>query len=180
MSSRLKKIYDEEIKISLQEKMKYKSSMEIPSIKKITINVGLGEAVKDKKVVEQAAGDIEKITGQKPIVTKAKKSIAAFSLREGMPIGCKVTLRKDRMYEFLDRLITVAIPRIRDFRGFSKKAFDGRGNYTLGIKEQIIFPEIDYEKIDSIRGLDIAITTSAKNDEEAKLLLEEFNFPFRR
>ena len=180
MSSRLKKIYDKEIKISLQEKMKYKSLMEIPSIKKITINVGLGEAVKDKKVIEQAVGDIEKITGQKPIVTKAKKSIAAFSLREGMPIGCKVTLRKDRMYEFLDRLITVAIPRIRDFRGFSKKAFDGRGNYTLGIKEQIIFPEIDYEKIDSIRGLDIAITTSAKNDEEAKLLLEEFNFPFRR
>ena len=180
MSSRLKKIYDEEIKISLQEKMKYKSSMEIPSIKKITINVGLGEAVKDKKVVEQAVGDIEKITGQKPIVTKAKKSIAAFSLREGMPIGCKVTLRKDRMYEFLDRLITVAIPRIRDFRGFSKKAFDGWVIYTLGIKEQIIFPEIDYEKIDSIRGLDIAITTSAKNDEEAKLLLEEFNFPFRR
>ena len=180
MSSRLKKIYDEEIKVSLQEKMKYKSLMEIPSIKKITINVGLGEAVKDKKVVEQAVGDIEKITGQKPIITKAKKSIAAFSLREGMPIGCKVTLRKDRMYEFLDRLITVAIPRIRDFRGFSKKAFDGRGNYTLGIKEQIIFPEIDYEKIDSIRGLDISITTSAKNDEEAKLLLEEFNFPFRR
>ena len=180
MSSRLKKIYDKEIKISLQEKMKYKSLMEIPSIKKITINVGLGEAVKDKKVIEQAVGDIEKITGQKPIVTKAKKSIAAFSLREGMPIGCKVTLRKDRMYEFLDRLITVAIPRIRDFRGFSKKAFDGRGNYTLGIKEQIIFPEIDYEKIDSIRGLDISITTSAKNDEEAKLLLEEFNFPFRR
>tara|TARA_A100000164_G_scaffold311310_1_gene289253 strand:- start:1470 stop:2012 length:543 start_codon:yes stop_codon:yes gene_type:complete len=180
MSSRLKKIYNEEIKISLQKKMKYKSSMEIPSIKKITINVGLGEAVKDKKVIEQAVGDIEKIAGQKPIVTKAKKSIAAFSLREGMPIGCKVTLRKDRMYEFLDRLITVAIPRIRDFRGFSHKAFDGRGNYTLGIKEQIIFPEIDYEKIDNIRGLDIAITTSAKNDEEARLLLEEFNFPFRR
>ena len=180
MSSRLRKIYDEEIKISLREKMKYKSSMEVPVIQKITINVGLGEAVKDKKVVEQAVGDIEKITGQKPIVTKAKKSIAAFSLREGMPIGCKVTLRKDRMYEFLDRLITVAIPRIRDFRGFSKKAFDGRGNYTLGIKEQIIFPEIDYEKIDNIRGLDIAITTSAKNDDEARLLLEEFNFPFRR
>jgi len=180
MSSRLKKIYNEEIKNSLQEKMKYKSSMEIPSIKKITINVGLGQAVKDKKVIEQAVGDIEKITGQKPIVTKAKKSIAAFSLREGMPIGCKVTLRKDRMYEFLDRLITIAIPRIRDFRGFSKKSFDGKGNYTLGIKEQIIFPEIDYEKIDSIRGLDIAITTSAKNDDEARLLLEEFNFPFRR
>ena len=142
MSSRLRKIYDEEIKISLQEKMKYKSSMEIPAITKITINVGLGQAVKDKKVIEHAVGDIEKISGQKPIITKAKKSIAAFSLREGMPIGCKVTLRKDRMYEFLDRLITIAIPRIRDFRGFSRKAFDGRGNYTLGIKEQIIFPEI--------------------------------------
>ena len=180
MSSRLRKIYDEEIKISLQEKMKYKSSMEIPAITKITINVGLGQAVKDKKVIEHAVGDIEKISGQKPIITKAKKSIAAFSLREGMPIGCKVTLRKDRMYEFLDRLITIAIPRIRDFRGFSRKAFDGRGNYTLGIKEQIIFPEIDYEKIDSVRGLDIAISTSAKNDDEARLLLEEFNFPFRR
>ena len=180
MSSRLRKIYDEEIKISLQEKMKYKSSMEIPAITKITINVGLGQAVKDKKVIEHAVGDIEKISGQKPIITKAKKSIAAFSLREGMPIGCKVTLRKDRMYEFLDRLITIAIPRIRDFRGFSRKSFDGRGNYTLGIKEQIIFPEIDYEKIDSVRGLDIAISTSAKNDDEARLLLEEFNFPFRR
>jgi len=180
MSTRLQKIYNEEIKNSLKEKMNYKSSMEVPHIVKITINVGLGEAVKDKKVIEQAIGDIEKISGQKPIVTKAKKSIAAFSLREGMPIGCKVTLRKDKMYEFLDRLISVAIPRIRDFRGFSKKAFDGRGNYTLGIKEQIIFPEIDYEKIDSIRGLDISITTSAKNDDEARLLLEEFNFPFRR
>jgi large subunit ribosomal protein L5 len=180
MSSRLRKIYDEEIKISLQEKMKYKSSMEVPVIQKITINVGLGQAVKDKKVIDHAVGDIEKISGQKPIITKAKKSIAAFSLREDMPIGCKVTLRKDRMYEFLDRLITIAIPRIRDFRGFSRKAFDGRGNYTLGIKEQIIFPEIDYEKIDNVRGLDIAITTSAKNDDEARLLLEEFNFPFRR
>ena len=180
MNSRLHKIYTEEIKNSLKEKMNYKSSMEIPYIKKITINVGLGNAVKDKKVIEQAVNDIERISGQKPIVTKAKKSIAAFSLREGMPIGCKVTLRKDRMYEFLDRLITIAIPRIRVFRGFSRKAFDGRGNYTLGIKEQIIFPEIDYEKIDSIRGLDISISTSAKNDEEARLLLEEFNFPFRR
>jgi len=180
MSTRLQKIYNEEIKNSLKEKMNYKSSMEVPHIVKITINVGLGEAVKDKKVIEQAIGDIEKISGQKPIVTKAKKSIAAFSLREGMPIGCKVTLRKDKMYEFLDRLISIAIPRIRDFRGFSKKSFDGRGNYTLGIKEQIIFPEIDYEKIDSIRGLDISITTSAKNDDEARLLLEEFNFPFRR
>ena len=141
--------------------MNYKSIMEVPHIKKITINVGLGEAIKDKKIIEQAVSDIEKISGQKPIVTKAKKSIAAFSLREGMPIGCKVTLRKEKMYEFLDRLITIAIPRIRDFRGFSRKSFDGRGNYTMGIKEQIIFPEIDYEKIDSIRGLDISITTSA-------------------
>ena len=180
MSARLQKIYKEQIRNSLQEKMNYKSAMEVPYITKITINVGLGQAVKDKKVIEHAVGDIEKISGQKPIITKAKKSIAAFSLREGMPIGCKVTLRKDKMYEFLDRLITIAIPRIRDFRGFSKKSFDGRGNYTLGIKEQIIFPEIDYEKIDSIRGLDIAITTSAKNDDEARLLLEEFNFPFRR
>ena len=180
MSARLQKIYKEQIRNSLQEKMNYKSAMEVPYITKITINVGLGQAVKDKKVIEHAVGDIEKISGQKPIVTKAKKSIAAFSLREGMPIGCKVTLRKDKMYEFLDRLITIAIPRIRDFRGFSKKSFDGRGNYTLGIKEQIIFPEIDFEKIDSIRGLDIAITTSAKNDDEARLLLEEFNFPFRR
>lgn len=180
MSNRLQTIYKEEIRNSLQEKMKYKSSMEIPRITKITINVGLGQAVKDKKVVEQAVEDIEKISGQKAVTTKAKKSIANFSLREGMPIGCKVTLRKDKMYEFLDRLITIAIPRIRDFRGFSKKSFDGRGNYTLGIKEQIIFPEIDYEKIDSVRGLDIAITTSAKNDDEARLLLQEFNFPFRR
>jgi large subunit ribosomal protein L5 len=180
MSTRLEKIYNEEIKDSLLKKMKYKSFMEVPYITKITINVGLGEAVKDKKVVEQAIGDIEKISGQKPVITNAKKSIAAFSLREGMPIGCKVTLRKNKMYEFLDRLITVAIPRIRDFRGFSRKSFDGRGNYTLGIKEQIIFPEIDYEKIDNVRGLDISITTSAKNDDEARLLLEEFNFPFRR
>ena len=180
MNSRLHKVYKEEIQNSLKAKMNYKSSMEVPYIKKITINVGLGNAVKDKKIVEQAVADIEKISGQKPIVTKAKKSIAAFSLREGMPIGCKVTLRKDRMYEFLDRLITIAIPRIRDFRGFSRKAFDGRGNYTLGIKEQIIFPEIDYEKIDNIRGLDISITTSAKSDDEARMLLEEFSFPFRR
>ena len=141
MSSRLQKIYNEEIKKYLQKKMQYKSSMEVPKITKITINVGLGEAVKDKKVVEAALQDIEKISGQKPVITKAKKSIAAFSLREGMPIGCKVTLRKDKMYEFLDRLISVAIPRIRDFRGFSKKSFDGRGNYTLGIKEQLYYSQ---------------------------------------
>ena len=142
--------------------------------------MGLGSAAKDKKIIEQALADMEKIAGQKPVVTKAKKSIAAFSLREGMAIGCKVTLRRKKMYEFLDRLISIAIPRIRDFRGFSSKSFDGRGNYTLGVKEQIIFPEIDYDKIDNLRGLDICITTTAKNDEEAKLLLEEFNFPFKK
>ena len=154
--------------------------MEVPYIEKITINMGLGSAAKDKKIIEQAIADMEKIAGQKPVVTKAKKSIAAFSLREGMAIGCKVTLRRKKMYEFLDRLISIAIPRIRDFRGFSSKSFDGRGNYTLGVKEQIIFPEIDYDKIDNLRGLDICITTTAKNDEEAKLLLEEFNFPFKK
>ena len=161
-------------------KLNYKSKMEVPYIEKITINMGLGSAAKDKKIIEQAIADMEKIAGQKPVVTKAKKSIAAFSLREGMAIGCKVTLRRKKMYEFLDRLISIAIPRIRDFRGFSSKSFDGRGNYTLGVKEQIIFPEIDYDKIDNLRGLDICITTSAKNDEEAKLLLEEFNFPFKK
>ena len=160
--------------------MNYKSKMEVPYIEKITINMGLGSAAKDKKIIEQAIADMEKIAGQKPVVTKAKKSIAAFSLREGMAIGCKVTLRRKKMYEFLDRLISIAIPRIRDFRGFSSKSFDGRGNYTLGVKEQIIFPEIDYDKIDNLRGLDICITTTAKNDEEAKLLLEEFNFPFKK
>ena len=179
MSSRLQKIYKEEIKNSLQEKMKYKSSMEVPAITKITINVGLGQAVKDKKVVEQAVGDIEKISGQKPVTTKAKKSIANFGLREGMPIGCKVTLRKDKMYEFLDRLISIAIPRIRDFRGVSIKHFDGRGNYNLGITEQIIFPEIEFDKVDQIRGMDISITTTAKTQQEGIALLKAMGMPFR-
>ena len=179
MSNRLQTIYKEEIRNSLQEKMKYKSSMEIPCITKITINVGLGQAVKDKKVVEQAVGDIEKISGQKAVTTIARKSIANFGLREGMPIGCKVTLRKDKMYEFLDRLITIAIPRIRDFRGFSRKSFDGRGNYTLGIKEQIIFPEINYDNIDKVRGLNITICTTAKNNEDGLELLRNFNMPFK-
>ena len=178
--ARLEELYKDDISKSLLSKLNYKSKMEVPHIEKITINMGLGSAAKDKKIIEQAIADMEKIAGQKPVVTKAKKSIAAFSLREGMAIGCKVTLRRKKMYEFLDRLISIAIPRIRDFRGFSSKSFDGRGNYTLGVKEQIIFPEIDYDKIDNLRGLDICITTSAKNDEEAKLLLEEFNFPFKK
>ena len=178
--ARLKEKYTEEIKSSLQKKLGHSNVMEVPKIKKITLNMGVGEAAQDKKTIEKAVADLEKLSGQKALVTRARKSVASFKIREGMPIGCKVTLRKDKMYEFLDRLISVAIPRIRDFRGFSKKSFDGRGNYTLGIKEQIIFPEIDYEKIDSLRGLDIAITTSAKNNDEAMLLLEEFNFPFRR
>ena len=178
--ARLEELYKDDISKSLLSKLNYKSKMEVPCIEKITINMGLGSAAKDKKIIEQAIADMEKIAGQKPVVTKAKKSIAAFSLREGMAIGCKVTLRRKKMYEFLDRLISIAIPRIRDFRGFSSKSFDGRGNYTLGVKEQIIFPEIDYDKIDNLRGLDICITTTAKNDEEAKLLLEEFNFPFKK
>jgi len=178
---RLRADYDDRIQAAMKEEFGYKNSMMIPRLDKIVLNIGCGaEAVKDSKKAKSAQADLSAIAGQNAVITKAKKSIAAFSLREGMPIGCKVTLRKDKMYEFLDRLISVAIPRIRDFRGFSKKSFDGRGNYTLGIKEQIIFPEIDYEKIDSLRGLDIAITTSAKNNDEAMLLLEEFNFPFRR
>ena len=172
--------YKDNIVPSLMELMKVSSPMEVPKLKKITINMGLGSAVNDKKILESAQSELTQITGQKAVLTYAKKSIANFKLREGMPIGCKVTLRKEKMYEFLDRLITIAIPRIRDFRGFSRKSFDGRGNYTMGIKEQIIFPEIDYEKIDSISGLDISITTSATNDDEARMLLEEFNFPFRR
>jgi large subunit ribosomal protein L5 len=153
--------------------------MEVPRITKITLNMGLGEAVADKKIVEHAMGDMAKIAGQQPIVTKARKSIAGFKIREGWPLGCKVTLRRQRMYEFLDRLINVAIPRIRDFRGLNGKAFDGRGNYSMGVREQIIFPEIDYEKIDALRGMDIVITTTAKTDEEGRALLSAFNFPFR-
>jgi len=154
--------------------------MQLPRIEKITLNMGVGEALADRKIIDNAIGDMTKIAGQKPLMTLARKSVAAFKLREGSPVGCKVTLRRERMYEFLDRLINVAIPRVRDFRGLSAKAFDGRGNYSLGVKEQIIFPEIDYDKIDVIRGLDITITTSAKNDEEGRALLQAFNFPFRK
>jgi large subunit ribosomal protein L5 len=163
----------------LMDKFQFNSVMEVPKITKITLNMGVGEAIGDKKILENAVGDMEKIAGQKAVVTRARKSIAGFKIREGWPIGCKVTLRRERMYEFLDRLISVAIPRIRDFRGLNAKAFDGRGNYSMGVKEQIIFPEIDYDKIDALRGLDITITTTAKNDEEGRALLEAFKFPFK-
>ncbi len=176
---RLQEYYKNTVFKQLSEQFGYKSSMEVPKITKITLNMGLGEAVADKKVIEHAVSDMTKIAGQKPIVCKARKSVANFKVREGWPVGCKVTLRRERMYEFLDRLITIAIPRVRDFRGLNAKSFDGRGNYNMGIKEQIIFPEIDYDKIDAIRGLDICITTSAKTDEQGKALLEAFNFPLR-
>lgn len=177
--SRLQEFYKETVSKQLVEQFKYKSSMEIPRIEKITLNMGIGDAVADRKVIEHAVNDMTLIAGQKPIVNKARKSVANFKVREGWPIGCKVTLRRERMYEFLDRLISIAIPRIRDFRGLSPRSFDGRGNYTLGVKEQIIFPEIDYDKIDKIRGLDITITTSAKTNEEGRALLAAFNFPMR-
>jgi large subunit ribosomal protein L5 len=177
--ARLKQIYKDTIVKKMTEQFGYSSPMQVPRIEKITLNMGVGEAVADKKVMEHAVGDMEKIAGQKVIVTKAKKSVAAFKIRDDYPVGCKVTLRRERMYEFLDRLITVAIPRIRDFRGISAKSFDGRGNYNMGVKEQIIFPEIEYDKIDVIRGMNITITTTAKTDEEAKALLSAFNFPFR-
>jgi large subunit ribosomal protein L5 len=177
--ARLEAVYKEEIIKKLIEQFSYKSVMQAPKITKITLNMGLGKATADKKVLEHALKDMTTIAGQKPVQTKARKSIAGFKLREGWPIGCKVTLRGKRMYEFLDRLVTVAIPRIRDFRGFSVKSFDGRGNYTLGLKEQIVFPEIEYDKIDAIRGLDVTITTSAKSDDEARALLTAFNFPFK-
>lgn len=178
--SRLKEYYRENVVKQLQEQFGYKSLMEVPQITKITLNMGVGEALTDKKVLENAVADMEKISGQKPIITKARKSVAGFKVREGWPIGCKVTLRRDRMYDFLDRLITIAIPRIRDFRGLSPKSFDGQGNYSLGIKEQIIFPEIDYDKVDKTRGLDITITTTAENAEESRALLDAFKFPFRK
>lgn len=177
--ARLQKIYNDEMRPKLQEQFSFKSAMEVPRVLKVTLNMGLGEAVTDKKVMEHALGNLELIAGQKPVATLARKSIAGFKIRDEWPIGAKVTLRRERMYEFLDRLINIAIPRIRDFRGFSPRSFDGRGNYSLGVKEQIIFPEIDYDKIDAIRGLDICITTSAKTDEQGKALLEAFNFPLR-
>jgi len=177
--ARLQDHYREKVVGELREKFGYQSAMQVPRIQKITLNMGVGEAIADKKVLDNAVGDLTKIAGQKPVVTKARKSIAAFKIRTGYPIGCKVTLRGKRMYEFLDRLVTVAIPRIRDFRGISARSFDGRGNFNMGVREQIIFPEIEYDKIDAIRGLNITITTTAKNDEEARALLTAFRFPFR-
>jgi large subunit ribosomal protein L5 len=177
--SRLQQHYREKVAPELTSKFGYKSPMQVPRITKITLNMGVGEAVADKKVMENAVGDLTKIAGQKPVVTKAKKAIAGFKIREGQPIGTMVTLRGARMYEFLDRFVTVALPRVRDFRGVSSRAFDGRGNYNIGVKEQIIFPEIEYDKVDAIRGLNISITTTAKTDEECKALLSGFRFPFK-
>jgi large subunit ribosomal protein L5 len=177
--ARFQEIYRDKIAPSLVEKFGYKSIMEVPRITKITLNMGVSEAVADKKVMDNAVGDLTKIAGQKPVVTKARKAIAGFKIREQQPIGCMVTLRGARMYEFLDRFVTVALPRVRDFRGISGKAFDGRGNYNIGVKEQIIFPEIEYDKVDALRGLNISITTTAKNDEECKALLAGFRFPFK-
>lgn len=177
--ARLKEHYRQTVVPQLVDRFSYGSVMQVPRIVKITLNMGLGEAVGDKKIIEHATGDMQKLCGQKPIVTLARNSIAGFKIRDGWPIGCKVTLRRERMYEFLDRLINIAIPRIRDFRGLNGRSFDGRGNYSMGVKEQIIFPEIDYDKVDALRGMDITITTSARTDEEARALLESFSFPFR-
>ena len=177
--ARLRELYNNELAAKLKEELGLANVMEVPRITKITLNMGVGEAVGDKKVLDNAVGDLTKISGQKVVVTAARKSIAGFKIREDWPIGCKVTLRKNRMYEFLDRLVTVAIPRIRDFRGISPKQFDGRGNFSMGVTEQIIFPEIDYDKVDKIRGLDICITTTARTDDEGRALLKAFNFPFK-
>ncbi|CAG4975947.1 MAG: 50S ribosomal protein L5 [Lysobacter sp.] len=179
MNTRLEKFYKEEVVPSLTAKFGYKNPMEVPRITKITLNMGVGEAATNKKILENAVADMTKISGQKPIVTKSRVSVASFKIRDGWPIGCKVTLRRQKMFEFLDRLINVSLPRVRDFRGVSGKAFDGRGNYNMGVKEQIIFPEIDYDQVDALRGMDIAITTTAKSDAEARALLEAFRFPFR-
>ncbi len=175
----LQTFYKDTVVTQLQKEFNYKSVMEVPRITKITLNMGLGEAIGDKKIIEHAVGDMTKISGQKPVVTKARKSIAGFKIRDDYPIGCKVTLRRERMYEFLERLISISIPRIRDFRGLNPKSFDGRGNFSMGIKEQIIFPEIDYDKIDKLRGMDITITTTAKTNDEAKALLKAFSFPLK-
>ncbi|QDH70681.1 50S ribosomal protein L5 [Marilutibacter alkalisoli] len=177
--TRLEKIYKEEVVPVLTEKFGYKNPMEVPRLVKITLNMGVGEAATNKKILENAVADMAKITGQQPLVTKSRVSVASFKIRDGWPIGCKVTLRRAKMYEFLDRLVNVALPRVRDFRGVSAKSFDGRGNYNMGVKEQIIFPEIDYDQVDALRGMDIAITTTAKTDAEARALLEAFRFPFR-
>jgi len=180
MATRLQKIYREKIVGELQKSLALPNVMQVPKITKITVNMGVGEAVADKKIMDNAVGDLTKITGQKPLVTRARKSVATFKVRDGQAIGCKVTLRGDRMYEFLDRLISIAMPRIRDFRGVSARSFDGRGNYNFGVKEQIIFPEIAYDQIDAIRGMDITITTTAVDDKQGRALLEAFNFPFRK
>ena len=177
--ARLQEVYNSTVVPKLMKDFGYQSVMQVPRITKITLNMGLGEAVNDKKIVEHAMGDLVRISGQRPVVTRARKSIAGFKIRDGWPIGCKVTIRRARMYEFLDRLINIAIPRIRDFRGLNGKAFDGRGNYSLGVREQIMFPEVEYDKIDALRGLDITITTTAVNNEEGRALLAAFNFPFR-
>ena len=177
--TRFAQIYKDKVAPALMEQFGYKSVMEVPRITKITLNMGVGEAVADKKVMDNAVGDLTKIAGQKPVVTKSRKAIAGFKIREGQPIGCMVTLRGERMFEFLDRFVTVALPRVRDFRGISGRSFDGRGNYNVGVKEQIIFPEIEYDKVDALRGLNVSITTTAKTDEEAKALLSEFRFPFK-
>jgi large subunit ribosomal protein L5 len=177
--ARLQQFYREKVVPDLVTKFGYKSSMEVPRITKITLNMGVSEAVSDKKVMDHAVSDLTKIAGQRPVVTKSKKAIAGFKIRDGVPIGCMVTLRGVQMYEFLDRFVTIALPRVRDFRGISGRAFDGRGNYNIGVKEQIIFPEVDYDKIDVLRGLNVSITTTAKNDEEAKALLAAFKFPFK-
>lgn len=179
-SPRMKKLYHEHVRGTMQQKFGYKNAMMTPRVEKVVINMGVGEAVNDRKAVEQALAELMKIAGQKPVITKAKKSIASFKLRDGMAVGCKVTLRKDRMYEFLDRLVTVALPRVRDFRGLSPKSFDGRGNFALGLKEHIVFPEINYDQVEKVRGMDIIVCTSAKTDDEARALLSEFNFPFRK
>ena len=180
MATRLQKIYREKIVGELQKSLALSNVMQVPKITKITVNMGVGEAVADKKIMDNAVGDLAKITGQQPLVTRARKSVATFKVRDGLAIGCKVTLRGDRMYEFLDRLISIAMPRIRDFRGVSARSFDGRGNYNFGVKEQIIFPEIAYDQIDAIRGMDITITTTAVDDKQGRALLEAFNFPFRK
>ena len=175
----MQEIYRDKVAPELMTKFGYKSAMEVPRLSKITLNMGVGEAIADKKVIENAVSDLTKIAGQKPVVTKARKAIAGFKIREGYPIGCMVTLRGNRMYEFLNRFVTIALPRVRDFRGISGKSFDGRGNYNIGVKEQIIFPEIEYDKVDAVRGLNISVTTTAKTDEEAKALLSAFRFPFK-
>lgn len=180
MAAKYKDVYQKEVVPSLMKEFSYKNVMQVPRIEKITLNMGVGEAVGDKKQIDAAVAELERISGQKVVVTKAKKSVAGFKIRQGFPIGCKVTLRGERMWEFFERLVDIAIPRVRDFRGLNPRSFDGRGNYSMGVKEQIIFPEIDYDKIDKVRGLDITITTTAQNDDEARAMLRAFNFPFRK